>query len=93
MTRVRQKRRRLRLDPAAYRELREQVLARDGWRCQFCGSLAGAEVHHIEPRSHLGDDREENLITLCSACHRKLHRGTLCDDRRDWQMPKLRKGV
>jgi 5-methylcytosine-specific restriction endonuclease McrA len=74
MSGLRQKRPRLQLDPAAYRELREQVLARDGWRCQFCGSLAGVEVHHIEPRSRLGDDREDNLITLCAACHRKVHR-------------------
>jgi predicted HNH restriction endonuclease len=21
----------------------------------------------------LGDDREENLVTLCAACHRELH--------------------
>jgi 5-methylcytosine-specific restriction endonuclease McrA len=74
MSRLRQKHPRLRLDPAAYQKLREQVLARDGWRCQFCGSLAGVEVHHLEPRGRLGDDSEYNLITLCSACHRKVHR-------------------
>jgi 5-methylcytosine-specific restriction endonuclease McrA len=73
MSRPRQKRPRLRLQPEAYQELHEQVLARDGWRCQFCGSLAGVEVHHLEPRSRLGDDAEENLITLCPACHRNLH--------------------
>jgi 5-methylcytosine-specific restriction endonuclease McrA len=73
MSRLRQKRPRLRLDLAAYQRLREQALARDGWRCQFCGSVAGVEVHHIEPRSRLGNDREDNLITLCTPCHRKVH--------------------
>ncbi len=74
MSVLRQKRPRLRLDRTAYHELREEVLARDGWRCQFCGSLNGVEVHHLESRSRLGDDAEENLITLCPACHRKVHR-------------------
>jgi 5-methylcytosine-specific restriction endonuclease McrA len=73
VSRLHQKRPRLRLEREAYQELREQVFARDGWRCQFCGSLAGVEVHHLEPRSRLGDDAEENLITLCTACHRKVH--------------------
>jgi 5-methylcytosine-specific restriction endonuclease McrA len=77
MNGVRQKRPRLRLDPVAYRELRQQVLERDGWRCQFCGSLAGLEAHHVELRSRLGDDSPENLITLCAACHRSAHLGQL----------------
>jgi 5-methylcytosine-specific restriction endonuclease McrA len=73
MNKVRQKRPRLRLDPVAYRELRQQVLERDGWRCQFCGSVAALEVHHLQPRSHLGDDAQENLIALCAGCHRSAH--------------------
>ena len=31
------------------------------------------EVHHMMARSKLGDDAEENLITLCSQCHRHIH--------------------
>jgi 5-methylcytosine-specific restriction endonuclease McrA len=64
---------RLRLDPECYQVLHHSVLERDGWRCQVCGSLANLEVHHIMPRSKLGDEAEENLITLCSQCHRKIH--------------------
>ena len=26
-------------------------------------------MHHIKPRSHLGDDLAENLIALCVKCH------------------------
>jgi len=68
------KRPRLRLDPGLYEELRNQVLHRDGWRCQACGAMSNLEVHHKEFRSHRGDDSEENLITLCTVCHTSVHR-------------------
>ena len=58
------KRPRLRLDLNSYRLLRNLILKRDGWRCQSCGSRTGLEVHHIMPRSKLGHDADENLITL-----------------------------
>jgi ATP-dependent DNA helicase RecQ len=63
----------LRLDPVAYEKLRQQVLRRDGWRCQSCGRMANLEIHHREFRSHSGRDAEENLITLCSQCHSWVH--------------------
>ena len=63
----------VRLEAEAYRNLRRQVLERDGWRCQLCGSMEGVEVHHIQRRSQAGEDLEDNLITLCSACHRRVH--------------------
>jgi len=68
------KRSRLRLDPELYEELRNQVLRRDGWRCQACGTMSNLEVHHKRFRSHSGEDEAENLITLCSACHASVHR-------------------
>ena len=58
--------RRLRLDPLSYESLRQQILRRDGWRCQSCGTMSNLEVHHMEFRSHSGADSEENLITLCA---------------------------
>ena len=27
----------------------------------------------MEFRSHSGEDSEENLVTLCAACHAKVH--------------------
>jgi len=68
------KRRRVRLDSDSYQELRNQVLSRDGWRCQSCGAMSNLEVHHLEFRSHLGEDSADNLITLCSGCHAQRHR-------------------
>lgn len=65
---------RLRLDPISYKNLRQQVLRRDGWRCQSCGTFSNLEVHHQEFRSHSGDDSGDNLITLCTPCHARVHR-------------------
>src|SRR5262249_17162400 len=63
-----------RLDPEAYRKLRREVLARDGWRCQQCGSTASLHVHHRLFRSHGGEDGMDNLITICAHCHDAIHR-------------------
>jgi 5-methylcytosine-specific restriction endonuclease McrA len=63
----------VRLDPELYDQLRNQVLRRDGWRCQSCGTMSNLEVHHKDFRSHSGDDSEQNLIVLCNACHAAVH--------------------
>jgi ATP-dependent DNA helicase RecQ len=74
MNGIRPKGERLRLDPISYENLRQQVLRRDGWRCQSCGAMSNLEVHHQQFRSQAGNDAEANLITLCTACHRQTHR-------------------
>jgi 5-methylcytosine-specific restriction endonuclease McrA len=76
MNQIPGKRPRLRLAPKLYEELRQQVLRRDGWRCQSCGALSNLEVHHRKLRSRSGDNAEQNLITLCNACHASVHLGT-----------------
>jgi 5-methylcytosine-specific restriction endonuclease McrA len=73
VNRIRPKRPRLRLDPEFYEQLRKQVLRRDGWQCQVCGSRQNLQVHHKQLRSQQGDD-DSNLITLCAGCHEGLHR-------------------
>jgi hypothetical protein len=52
-----------RLDPVSYENLRQQVLRRDGWRCQSCGTMSNLEVHHKQFRSQSGEDSDENLIS------------------------------
>ncbi len=64
----------LRLDPLSYEKLRQQILRRDGWRCQSCGTMTNLEVHHREFRSRSGDDSEDNLIMMCTPCHARVHR-------------------
>ena len=73
MKQIRQKQARLKLDPVSYEALKIQVLDRDGWRCQDCGAAKMLEVHHLNPRSKLGQDAMENLITLCVDCHKRRH--------------------
>jgi hypothetical protein len=41
----------LRLDPVSYETLRQQVLRRDGWRCQSCGTMSSLEIHHKQFRN------------------------------------------
>jgi 5-methylcytosine-specific restriction endonuclease McrA len=65
---------RQRLDSKNYQELHRQVLERDGWRCQLCGSMQNLQVHHLKFRSQSGSDEEPNLITLCAECHARMHR-------------------
>jgi 5-methylcytosine-specific restriction endonuclease McrA len=65
---------RLRLDANSYHELHRQILERDSWRCQVCGSMQRLQVHHLKFRSQSGGDEEQNLITLCAQCHEQVHR-------------------
>jgi DEAD/DEAH box helicase domain-containing protein len=58
--------------------LREAVRARDGYRCQICGTPEAGrqhDVHHKVPfrqyASAADANRMDNLITLCPTCHRR----------------------
>jgi len=55
--------------------VRRKVLARDRHRCQGpgCPNTRFLQIQYRTPRSCGGTNAEENLITLCSACHRLLH--------------------
>ena len=58
MNRIRPKQPSLRLDSERYDQLRKQVLQRDAWRCQVCGSGQNLQVHHKHLRSQQGSDDE-----------------------------------
>jgi hypothetical protein len=59
--------------------LRRAVLRRDGARCKVtgCRHATFIDVHHLVPRADGGTHTPENLVTLCSAHHRAIHRGEL----------------
>ena len=57
------------VDPDISKKLRLQILRRDSWRCQICGSMRQLEVHHQLFRSRGGQGIESNLVTLCHGCH------------------------
>ena len=61
-----------------YGSRKEAVLNRDNYTCQLCGKKhIRLEVHHIIFRSNGGTDDENNLITLCEACHKGIHDGII----------------
>lgn len=58
--------------------VKSAVLNRDNYTCQICGEKDTIlEVHHIHFRSKGGSNRMDNLVTLCSNCHGKIHNGEL----------------
>jgi len=51
---------------------RKNILRRDGFRCQYCGTKdIPLTTDHIVPRSQGGRDRWENLVCACVACNNK----------------------
>jgi 5-methylcytosine-specific restriction protein A len=51
-----------------WRQLRPQILARDGWRCRECGAIA-EHVDHVIAKANGGSDHPSNLQSLCSSCN------------------------
>ena len=63
---------------ALYNELNHKsyVLNRDGHTCVLCNKRKKdelVEVHHVIYRSNGGADHFNNLVTLHSECHKKVH--------------------
>lgn len=63
-----------------WRNKREKILYRDGYKCRWCGSMFDLNVHHkyysaypngvlVKPWNYPDDA----LITLCKDCHKKAH--------------------
>ena len=59
------------LNSSAWAQKREQVLQRDGYRCD-CKSDQDLEVHH-KTYENIGKEPISDLLTLCSDCHSKHH--------------------
>jgi hypothetical protein len=60
--------------------LRRKVMRRDQGRCVVpgCRHATFVDLHHITARADGGAHDENNLVVLCSAHHRAIHRGQLC---------------
>ena len=55
-----------------WKDKRDAVLKRDGYRCRICGSGKNLHVHHIT-YERLFHEELDDLLTVCNKCHRKLH--------------------
>jgi hypothetical protein len=58
---------------------RRAVMQRDQHRCRVpgCCNATFLDVHHVTARENGGGNEADNLITLCGAHHRAVHRGEL----------------
>ena len=50
---------------------------RDLQTCQVCGSKTGPNGHHVFDYQYGGKANIDNIVTLCSSCHRKVHNGEI----------------
>jgi len=59
---------------------RDQLLRRDGYQCSTpgCPHILWLEVHHLVFYCDGGATVPGNMLILCGACHRNVHRGCLC---------------
>ena len=77
--------------PDNWNSLALSVKEAAGWRCQCCNrfcykpgsrpkgitrSQLSADILQVHHRNHLPEDnRRENLLAVCPACHLAMHRG------------------
>jgi len=61
--------------PLKYREVpltKKNVLRRDGYTCQYCGTKEGPmTIDHVIPKRYSGKDTWENLVCACVKCNNK----------------------
>jgi len=64
-------------------DIRREVLRRDEYKCQDCNwsheewnpsDPRHLEIHHIKHHAKGGTNVKENLKTICTICHNKIHR-------------------
>ena len=60
----------------AKRMWRENILARDGYTCHYCGATDNLTLDHIVPRARGGARWDaDNVVTACRCCNQA--KGTL----------------
>lgn len=66
------------LDTPQWSAIREMALDRAGYHCALCNSSVNLNVHHKD-YSHLGCERDSDVIVLCHRCHCR-HHGVLVEE-------------
>lgn len=59
------------------KSVQRDVLERDHHECQICRSKKDIQIHHIIKQKNGGNNNEDNLVTLCSSCHRHIEIGDI----------------
>lgn len=92
------------LSSFVWKQLRVDIINRDGPKCCLCGSSEKLAVHHLLYRKFFKDCWTEplNLVVVCQKCHCMIHKGVgnfqlleyLRENRRDqyeWIMRRIGK--
>ena len=57
-----------------WEETRRLIFKKYDYKCAFCGANKNLHVHHIT-YENLGEEKDGDLVALCSDCHKELHEG------------------
>jgi hypothetical protein len=60
----------------AWQIVRQKVLKRANWICEGCGTAKATQVHHLT-YDRLGNEMLFDLVAVCAACHREIHKDKL----------------
>lgn len=74
---------------------RQNVYARDGFRCQYCGdsfSIEDLSYDHVVPRSAGGRRTWTNIVTACKPCNLRKGNRT-CDETSMWPLQSPRQPI
>ena len=56
-----------------WQQTRRRALKSAGYKCQLCGT-DGVQLHvHHKTYDNIGEEKPDDLIVLCKACHKKQH--------------------
>lgn len=61
------------LNTTHWKNKREEILKRDHYQCQRCGSPSDLIVHHKTYNKTLGHEKNCQLVTYCNKCHKIIH--------------------
>ncbi|PNH05704.1 hypothetical protein TSOC_008004 [Tetrabaena socialis] len=56
---------------------KRNILVRDGFCCQYCGSHRDLTIDHLHPASRGGEESWDNLVTACMRCNQRKRDRTL----------------
>ncbi len=62
---------------SSHLKVQKMARIRDNNTCQICGSKTHTAGHHAIDYQFGGKAATDNIVTLCSGCHRKVHNGNM----------------
>lgn len=64
------------LKSAAWAAIKKQIHERDKYTCQKCLKSPSEHIHHLTYKN-LGNEKPEDLLAVCEACHVEIHKKKL----------------